>query len=100
MVWSDGRSELRVNTALFPSEDQARIATIRQVAGHIGLTQAIRTDANLLVETTQRYPEASEPILRWQGLARLRESNPDILRDQPINPSNQTLTQEFQWALH
>jgi hypothetical protein len=99
MVWSDGRSELRVNTALFPSEDQARIATIRQVAGHIGLTQAIRTDANLLVETTQRYPEASEPILRWQGLARLRESNPDILRDQPINPSNQTLTQEFQWAL-
>ena len=99
MVWSDGRSELRVNTALFPNEDQARIAILRQVAGHIGLTQAIRTDANLLVETTRRYPEASEPVLRWQGLARLRESNPDILRDKPVDPSNQTLTQEFQWAL-
>jgi len=99
MVWSGDHSELRVNTALFPNADQARISTLRQVGGHLGLTQAIRTDANLLLETTRTYPEASEPILRWQGLARLRESNPNILRDQPVAPQNQTLGQEFQWAI-
>jgi len=53
MVWSDGRSELRVNTALFPNEDQARIATLRQVARHIGLSQAMRTDVNILLETLE-----------------------------------------------
>ncbi len=99
IAWSDDRSELSVNTALFPNIDQARIAIVRQVAGHIGLTQALRTNANLLIESARRYPEASEPVLRWQGLARLRESNPDILRDKPITPQNQTLAQEFQWAL-
>jgi len=99
MVWSPDHSELRVNTALFPNADQARIATLRQVGSHIGLTQAIRTDANLLLETSQAYPEASEPILRWQGLARLRETNPNVLRDQPVAAQNQTLSQEFQWAL-
>ena len=99
MAWSEGHQKLRVNTTLFQNEDQARIATLRQVAGHLGLTQAIRKDASILLQTIRDYPEASEPILRWQGLARLKESNPDILRDQPINSQNQTLVQEFQWAL-
>ena len=99
MAWSGDHSEIRVNTVLFPNEDQARITALRQVAGHIGLTQAIRTDANLLLETTRTYPEATEPILRWQGLARIRESNPNILSDQPVALQNQTLGQEFQWAL-
>lgn len=99
MAWSEDHQELRVNTTLFPNEDLARIATLRQVGGHLGLTQAMQRGANVLLQTTRDYPEAAEPILRWQGLARLRESNPDILRDQPIYPQNQPLTQEFQWAL-
>lgn len=99
MVWSPDHSELRVNTALFPSADQARIATLRQVGSHMGLTQAIRTDANLLLNLTRTYPEAGEPVLRWQGLARLRETYPNILRDQPVAAQNHTLAQEFQWAL-
>jgi len=99
MVWSHDRSELRVNTALFPNEDQARLATLRQVAGHIGLSQAIRTDADPLLKTTRQYPKASEPVLRWQGLALLRKSNANTLRDQPIAPQNQTLSQEFQLAI-
>lgn len=99
VAWSDDHSEVRVNTTLFPNEAQARIATLRQVGGHLGLTQAIQRDANVLLQTSRDYPEATEPILRWQGLAQLRESNPDILRDQPISPQNQSLTQEFQWAL-
>jgi len=99
MVWSDDRSELRVNTALFPDEGQARIATLRQVAGHIGLSQAIRINASTLLITTREYPGASEPILRWQGLALLRVSNPHILSNQPIDTQNQTLWQEFQWAI-
>lgn len=45
MVWSPDHTELRVNSALFPTPDQARIATLRQVGSHIGLTQAIRTDS-------------------------------------------------------
>lgn len=100
MAWSEDHSELRVNAALFPNEAQVRIATLRQVGGHLGLTQAIQRDVNVLLQTTRDYPEAAEPILRWQGLARLRESDPDVLlRDQPISLQNQTLTQEFQWAL-
>ncbi len=99
MTWSSDHSELRVNTALFRNADQARIATLRQVGNHMGLTQAVRTDANLLLDLTRTYPEAGEPVLRWQGLARLREINPNVLRDQPVAVQNQTLAQEFQWAL-
>lgn len=99
MIWSGDRSELRVNTALFPNDGQARIAALRQIASHMGLIQAIRTDVNILLETRRTHPEASEPILRWQGLARLRENKQNILRDQPIVPQNETLTQEFQWAI-
>lgn len=99
MVWSGDHTELRVNTSLFPERAQAQMAILRQVAGHIGLIQAIQVDANVLLQTTRDYPDSCEPILRWQGLARLRESNPNILRDQPVTSQNQTFTQEFQWAL-
>ena len=99
MIWSGDHSELLVNTSLFPNENQARIATLRKVAGHLGLTQAMRMDTTSLLDTTRKYPEAIDSILRWQGLARIRESNPDILSDQPVIPQNQTLVQEFQWAV-
>lgn len=99
LAWSEDHSELHVNTTLFPNESQARIATLRQVGQHLGLTQAIQRDANLLLQNSREHPQATEPVLRWQGLAKLRESNPDILREHQITPQNQTLSQEFQWAL-
>lgn len=96
IAWSSDHTELRVNTGLFPSENQARAATLGHVAGHIGLTEALRADAQLLLEATRKHPEASSAVLRLQGLARLRESNAGI---QPAVAENQTLAQEFQWAL-
>lgn len=99
MVWSPDHTELRVNTKLFPTHDQARIATLRQVGAHIGLKQAMVPDSSALLELTKKYPDASEPVLRWQGLAVMRELNPTLLRDQPVAPQNQTFSQEFQWAL-
>lgn len=99
IAWSENRDELRVNTTLFTDESHACLETLRQVAQQIGLRQALQTDPKVLLELTHKYIASSGTILRWQGLARLRESNPTILQDQPINPSNQTLRQEFQWAL-
>ncbi|MFH2021859.1 MAG: transglutaminase domain-containing protein [Patescibacteria group bacterium] len=99
LSWSEDKTELRVNTSLYSDEDTARFAALRQVATHIGLTQAVRTDANVLIDVSKRHPNATEPVLRWQGLACLRESGQQVLHDRPIDPQNQTLSQEFNWAL-
>lgn len=99
IAWSKNRDELRVNSTLFPDESHAYVEILRQVAQQIGLRQAFQIDVNALLELTHKYTVSSSTILRWRGLTKLRESNPTILRDQPLNPSNQTLTQEFNWAL-
>lgn len=98
IAWSTDHQVLKVNTTLFPSEDLARIAILRQVGTNIGLTQAIRTDSSLLLDLTTQYPKASDLILRWQGMARMKEMNQNIFH-KPLTLQNQTLTQEFQSAL-
>ena len=99
LSWNKDKTELRVNTSLYSDEDTARFAALRQVATHIGLTQAVKTDANVLIDVSKRHPNATEPVLRWQGLARLRESGQQVFHNRPIDPHNQTLSQEFNWAL-
>lgn len=99
LSWNEDKTELRVNTSLYPDEDTARFAALRQAATHIGLTQAVRTDANVLLDVSKKYPSVTERILRLQGLARLRQSGQQVLRELPLAQQNQTLSQEFQWAL-
>ncbi len=99
LSWNEDKTELRVNTSLYPDEDTARFAALRQAANHIGLTQAVRIDANVLLDVSKKYPSATEPILRLQGLAHLRQSGQQVLRELPLAQQNQTLSQEFQWAL-
>ena len=92
LSWNEYKTELRVNTSLYPNERTARFAALRQVATHIGLTQAVRTDANVLFDVSENYPGAMEPILRWQGLARLRQRGKQFLRDLPTAQQNHTLS--------
>ena len=99
LSWNDDKTELRVNTTLYPDEGSAHFAALRQVAQHVGLAQAVRTDANVLLDVSKKHPGATEPILRWQGLARLRDAAQQVLRDHPTAPQNHTLSQEFNWAL-
>ena len=99
LSWNEDKTELRVNTALYPDEGGAHFAALRQVAQHVGLVQAVRTDANVLLDVSKKHPRATEPILRWQGLGRLRDDAQQVLRDHPTSPQNHTLSQEFNWAL-
>lgn len=99
LSWNKDKTELRVNTSLYPSKEAARFAALGQAATHIGLIQALRTDKNALLDLFKEYPDATESVLRWQGLARLRQSDQQVLRNYQTAPQNQTLSQEFQWAL-
>lgn len=99
IVWSENQDELSLNTSLFPSEDQARTAAIRQVASHTGLTQAIRRDASVVLENNQKFPDATDPVLRWQGLAQLRKVDPDIADRLPQISQNQSYVAEFYSAI-
>ncbi|PIR58625.1 MAG: hypothetical protein COU69_04300 [Candidatus Pacebacteria bacterium CG10_big_fil_rev_8_21_14_0_10_56_10] len=99
LSWNEDKTELRVNTTLYPDEDSAHFAALRQVAQHVGLAQAFRTDANVLLDLSKKDPGATGPILRWQGLARLRDDAQKVLQDHPTAPQNHTLSQEFNWAI-
>lgn len=99
LAWNADKTVVSVNTTFFPSVDAARTAALRQAATQLGMVQALREDAATLIQLTKEHPKAAEPVLRWQGLARLRENKQKVLRELPIAPQQQTFAQEFSWAL-
>lgn len=99
MSWSEDRSQLNINISLFPDENQADLAALRNVAGYIGLRQAILANVDVVLDLARNYPRASEHIFRWQGLARLRERDAEALKTSFTVPPSQSMTQEFYWAI-
>jgi hypothetical protein len=99
MSWNQDKTELKINVNLFSNKDAAYYAALQHIAQHIGLAQAIRTDANVFLKQAKKYPKFIESILRWQGLVKLKEKGFQSLKNQQIASENQTFVQEFAWAL-
>lgn len=99
LSWNEDKTELRINTSLFPTENLARFTALRLVAVQAGLKQAVRADTGVALNLFKQHQGVAEHVLRWQGLFSLRESGQIPHEYYPAQPQNQTLLQEFYWAV-
>jgi len=97
--WSDDGRELHVNTELFSNVDQARLTVIREISQRLGLLQAFSHDAMGLLNATKTHPQEMMQALRWQGLAKLRESGADHYVTATTFSQNQTYVDELDAAI-